>query len=135
MNRLNRAVVAAFIAASLCAALIALPNVLGLGTTDAIERNEWLRLQGFLSLSLPGLFLSLLTGAWASRCLPRFAFPLSWCAAVLLAVAIPAPGILGSQWADGCILWYLGLAVLAGGLWGWASHRPVPPVNRKPTAD
>ncbi len=105
------------VAAGVCIGLVALTHLLYLGV-DAQQHNERHGLVSFLAIALPGIWISLLLTLWSQKRLPKSSLWIGWGSAALFGIFLPAPGIIISHWADMLIFWYLGGALVAGGLYG-----------------
>lgn len=123
MNPLKRTIISALAAGAICMVLKASPYILDLhGDNMSLAFNQRLKLSWFLSLAIPGVFISIILGYWAKCQFPQYAVVVTWSSGALFSVAIPAPAILNGSWADGLTFWYIGFAFAVGGLWGWNSH-------------
>ncbi|MES2983123.1 MAG: hypothetical protein V4727_12490 [Verrucomicrobiota bacterium] len=123
MNRLKRTIISALAAGAICMALKASPYMLEEFHGDMInayKRHQ--ELAWFLSLAIPGVFISIISGNWAKYQIPHYAVFVTWFSGALFSVAMPVPALFSVSWSDGLTLWYVGFAVVAGGLWGWNSH-------------
>jgi hypothetical protein len=120
MNRITRTAISGITVGAICVGLAAIPYLFN---THDDGFNKRLTLVWFLSLSLPGLVMSLIIGQMAKLIVERHAVILTWLAAVVLAVALPAPAIVFERWADGLVGFYIALAVAAGSAWGWITDQ------------
>jgi hypothetical protein len=116
MNRITRAAISGIAVGAICVGLAAIPNLFN---THDDGFNQRLKLVWFMSLSLPGLAISLIIGQIANFLINRHAVILTWFASVVLAVALPAPAIVFGQWSDGLVGVYIVLAVVVGATRGW----------------
>ena len=118
MNRITRTAFSGIALGALCVGLAAIPNAFH-GHDDGF--NHRLAFVWLLSLSLPGLAISLVVGQLAKLIAGRLAAIITWSAAFVLAVALPTPAILFERWADGLVGFYIVLGLAAGSAWGWIS--------------
>lgn len=127
MSRITRTAISGIAVGALCVGLAAIPNLFN-AHDDGF--NQRLTLVWFLSLSLPGLVMTLIVGQIAKLIVERHAVIFTWCAAVVLAVALPAPAIVSGRWADGLVGIYILLAAATGAAWGWISAQKANKIQR-----
>ena len=121
MKRLFYAVSLGVTLALTCIGLVYISNLFGprIGDDTHVFLHKF-SLQWFLAAALPGLIVSIGISVLAIRMIPRKAVLISVLATTILAVALPAPAIMGFGWTGELRFIYMALSFLIGCLIGWS---------------